>query len=972
MYININPDLFLGTQEINRLIQSLDDDGFRKLFLKNSIQFGLFDNSIGGEFDNGQISQGTNIGTIKNNALFAVNNLGNIIYRPETDNILLTNDNNWYWIKLSHLFSPIESYLVSIDKSGNLSAPGGSLTEILRGNPNNPSRISFPNSTLNTLEYDVQEVIDDENALLSGDFLAETELQLAVVGSFTPGISVPTDSKYPFQYDSCTLTAVLESVLNTPPTLIDGEEFLLARVKRNGSTITIQDKRGLNIYRDKADYALSNVPSSNNALIGVESVRYDSNNTPRDKNLVQIAWTFRSSNWTVDSSVNRITLIAGLGGKFKSTSDFTDGDFDGWRLYTEDGTYYTIKQSSLSATQINLILDTLDVDKFANLTQKLIVAPNSESIKLIFTGDSSDSDGIDLGDEILEFPINQEFAVVPLLVFEDPSYYNIKYSYKNFVSYSDEVAIPSDLVSGYLVESSFDINGVQTGTTRQTYTSDEELGFIILNLAANAYSNRIASIETGDLFGIQYKELNNAIPIYSLNVGLNNQVQIFRTTPIIDAGFGDPYTLTVDHYIDLRTDATGIKNGNSFILKFSGDYVKGAFNIFITQNYVNSGDVGTIKYTFAVADYDLSRYSQLFFKVSFDGVDWLVEKIILDLPNTSGLPLFFGNMNQLDLSGPFFIQDIATNKPLATGGLCYSNIFDEDYGTQTFIQYDSNKFFFRRRIPGGGVWDSWIELATSAGSVAPTRTLTAGNGLSGGGDLSANRTFDVNADNSTIEINSDTLRVKAGGITNSHLAAGVAVANLGYTPYNSSNPSGYISGISSGDVVSALSYTPANSGRNLVAGNGLSGGGDLSADRSFDVNVDNFSVQTNSDAIRLPNGYKAVQSPDGGQVYTKKLSASGWNADTTDQVSIAHGLDYTKIYKVCAVIFTNSGIPIDPDSALFNPVNPPPANHWETWHRVAYVSYNSTNIIIGRMDGSLFDSASFNAASVKVLVFYEP
>ncbi len=48
-------------------------------------------------------------------------------------------------------------------------------------------------------------------------------------------------------------------------------------------------------------------------------------------------------------------------------------------------------------------------------------------------------------------------------------------------------------------------------------------------------------------------------------------------------------------------------------------------------------------------------------------------------------------------------------------------------------------------------------LATKAAS---SITLSAGNGLSGGGDLSANRSFDINVDNTTIEISSDTLQVK--------------------------------------------------------------------------------------------------------------------------------------------------------------------------------------------------------------------
>jgi len=49
-------------------------------------------------------------------------------------------------------------------------------------------------------------------------------------------------------------------------------------------------------------------------------------------------------------------------------------------------------------------------------------------------------------------------------------------------------------------------------------------------------------------------------------------------------------------------------------------------------------------------------------------------------------------------------------------------------------------------------------------------TLTAGDGLTGGGDISANRSFAVSVDDSTIEINSDSLRVKADGIGSDQIA----------------------------------------------------------------------------------------------------------------------------------------------------------------------------------------------------------
>jgi WD40 repeat protein len=64
--------------------------------------------------------------------------------------------------------------------------------------------------------------------------------------------------------------------------------------------------------------------------------------------------------------------------------------------------------------------------------------------------------------------------------------------------------------------------------------------------------------------------------------------------------------------------------------------------------------------------------------------------------------------------------------------------------------------------------------AAMPGGVSTARTLTAGAGLAGGGDLSADRSFAVNVDAATIEIASDTLRLKDGGVTAAKVAADVA------------------------------------------------------------------------------------------------------------------------------------------------------------------------------------------------------
>lgn len=56
----------------------------------------------------------------------------------------------------------------------------------------------------------------------------------------------------------------------------------------------------------------------------------------------------------------------------------------------------------------------------------------------------------------------------------------------------------------------------------------------------------------------------------------------------------------------------------------------------------------------------------------------------------------------------------------------------------------------------------------------------------------------------------------------SAITSGMVTGALGYTPYNAANPSGYISGITSGMVTGALGYTPVNPGVNNRFNVGLS------------------------------------------------------------------------------------------------------------------------------------------------------
>ena len=89
-------------------------------------------------------------------------------------------------------------------------------------------------------------------------------------------------------------------------------------------------------------------------------------------------------------------------------------------------------------------------------------------------------------------------------------------------------------------------------------------------------------------------------------------------------------------------------------------------------------------------------------------------------------------------------------------------------------------------------------------------------------DLSANRSWEIAAGVTSFN-------TRTGAIT---LSSGDVTTALGYTPYNSTNPNGYISGINSGMVTTALGYTPVPNTRTLTI-NGTAF--DLSADRSWEI-----------------------------------------------------------------------------------------------------------------------------------------
>jgi hypothetical protein len=134
-------------------------------------------------------------------------------------------------------------------------------------------------------------------------------------------------------------------------------------------------------------------------------------------------------------------------------------------------------------------------------------------------------------------------------------------------------------------------------------------------------------------------------------------------------------------------------------------------------------------------------------------------------------------------------------------------------------------------------------------SVPPTtRTITAGAGLVGGGDLSADRTINVGAHvDGSITVGADAIQVGVLASDTQHGSRGGGTQHAVVT----TSTAGFSSAADKTKLDGLPTSAPPTT-RTVTAGAGLTGGGDLSADRTINVvaNADG-SITVNADDIQV-------------------------------------------------------------------------------------------------------------------------
>lgn len=647
--LKISANLFLEVAEQKRGQQFVDNWGYKRQRLSDTRKFGLVKDFEFPEL--GAVNRedcfyvakaGTPFNDIIVNKGVAIDKFGEFIVNTDNQNITIPTDGLWRWIKIVHKLSNKELGTVSVDTFGNLTGLGTEFDKVLRGQDNFPSKIRFLNSTSgNGLDYEVSKVNSATSCILQGDFIAESNLQYAVVGTFTPGYPIPLPDQLIFNYDSVDIQLIIETSLNTRPAFLAGQEFYIARVRNNGITLQLEDKR-IEWFWSQGEYLSQylNRLTHINPLIGVEAVKYDVVTSPKNKNNVYLAWGFRFSSYTIDTSSKKISILIGNGGKYGDTSFFTTGDFNDWRLYSKNGNWQTIIDSQKSGTQIILTLDVLDIDEYG-ANDLLFIAPPFEEIEIKFSRDGSILDTTDVDgnsnfiepfpypllEEIFNFNINTPLSKCNVNTLATCYNYNVTFRYKTFLGYTDWTTLPSNVI-GYYNETSFDIYGnIKPNIIDRTlvpYTGHITNGFIRVCPSPSSYSVFQDLVLTGDLFGVEHKLIANSLPLLNLKVGLSRQYQIFDD-------IGSTLTLTGDSFIIINSlNASGLncKNGNNFLIQFKQKINPASFKLRIVYNFINVVTYTLLK-EFNAQDFQFIQSSEqgMRFRVTYDGTNWLIDNV---------------------------------------------------------------------------------------------------------------------------------------------------------------------------------------------------------------------------------------------------------------------------------------------------------------------------------------------------------
>lgn len=247
--LNIFRNTFLEKEELDHLVEFSTQNVTLSAMLSTSLSFGLCSPGAkpGVPF---RVTVSPTFGTVNIVGGYVIPSTYKAFYVPSQQDFVIPNDGKYYWLKVSYLETNKEPGTVSIDAFGNLSGTVN-FTNLVRGQSSGVATcLRFERedggTLLNDKIYQVVDIVNENNLVLSSGyaFQAEQQLKVIILGSMPMGRRF-TDTQILqglYTYDSYTLELVLETQTGVQPTK-DPDQYYIARVRNNNGQITILDER---------------------------------------------------------------------------------------------------------------------------------------------------------------------------------------------------------------------------------------------------------------------------------------------------------------------------------------------------------------------------------------------------------------------------------------------------------------------------------------------------------------------------------------------------------------------------------------------------------------------------------------------------------------------------------------------------------------------------------------------------------
>ena len=370
--LNISENLFLGVNELNRFIEFLKDDGYKRILKQIVKNYGIVKNSTNSNFVVTKIDD--NSVEISEGLAFNENLDAIVLNSPKT---LTLQNNVEHYICIRYAESHLENGTVNISANGILTGSGTEFTKVLRGQPNFPTKIKFYGSVNNNQEYEVVSVTDNSNAKIVGDFVAENNLKYSVIGTFTPGAIIEADNKEIYSYDDCEVFVIDGDELTIP--VLNNGEYFIAKITYSNSNLYVNDIRYMNIFN--AESVLQSVgitPFFNLVNVlpkGLNSFTVPSGNV--NSSLVELLFEFCYKIISFTINGNSITINNGKSNKYSIVNDIPDGVFNNCLLYNK-----TNNTRAIISNFTSRICTLIDSNIQITQNDELYIIPNANEIEI--------------------------------------------------------------------------------------------------------------------------------------------------------------------------------------------------------------------------------------------------------------------------------------------------------------------------------------------------------------------------------------------------------------------------------------------------------------------------------------------------------------------------------------------------------------------------------------------------------------